>query len=35
MQSVLEITTPVCRTAGEVADSLRTLRSYVAEIARK
>ena len=30
MQSVLEITTPVCHTAGEVAESLRTLRSYVA-----
>src|SRR5207248_11680159 len=35
MQSVLEITTPVCRTAAEVADHLRMLRSYVAEIARK
>jgi len=35
MQSVLEITTPVCRTAGEVYDALRALRSYVAEIARK
>src|SRR5438128_2770696 len=35
MQSVLEITTPVCRTAGEVHGHLRTLRSYVAEIARK
>src|SRR5437870_5032059 len=35
MQSVLEITTPVCHTAGEVADHLRALRSYVAEIARK
>ncbi|HZO98331.1 MAG TPA: carboxylate-amine ligase [Gaiellaceae bacterium] len=35
MQSVLEITTPVCRTAGEVSESLRALRSYVAEIARK
>jgi carboxylate-amine ligase len=35
MQSVLEITTPVCHTAGEVETHLRTLRSYVAEIARK
>jgi carboxylate-amine ligase len=35
MQSVLEITTPVCRTAGEVAAHLRSLRAYVAEIARK
>jgi glutamate---cysteine ligase / carboxylate-amine ligase len=35
MQSVLEITTPVCRTAGEVGESLRSLRTYVAEIARK
>jgi glutamate---cysteine ligase / carboxylate-amine ligase len=35
MQSVLEITTPVCRTAGEVDESLRALRSYVAELARR
>jgi glutamate---cysteine ligase / carboxylate-amine ligase len=35
MQSVLEITTPVCHTAAEVDGHLRTLRSYVAEIARK
>jgi carboxylate-amine ligase len=35
MQSVLEITTPVCRTAGEVAVHLRALRSYVADIARR
>jgi carboxylate-amine ligase len=35
MQSVLEITTPVCHTAGEVHDHLRALRSYVAEIARR
>jgi len=35
MQSVLEITTPVCHTAAEVHDHLRALRSYVAEIARK
>jgi carboxylate-amine ligase len=35
MQSVLEITTPVCRTPAEVAGELRSLRAYVAEIARK
>src|SRR5437763_1227418 len=35
MQSVLEITTPVCHTAGEAATHLRELRSYVGEIARK
>jgi glutamate---cysteine ligase / carboxylate-amine ligase len=35
MQSVLEITTPVCRTPAEVAGHLHALRSYVAEIARK
>jgi carboxylate-amine ligase len=34
MQSVLEITTPVCRTAAEVHEQLRMLRSYVAGIAR-
>jgi carboxylate-amine ligase len=34
MQSVLEVTTPVCRTAGDVMGALVTLRSYVAEIAR-
>src|SRR3977135_1433883 len=34
MQSVLEITTPVCRTAAEVHEQLRLLRSYVAGIAR-
>jgi carboxylate-amine ligase len=34
MQSVLEVTTPVCRTAGDVMGALRQLRSYVAEIAR-
>jgi carboxylate-amine ligase len=33
MQSVLEITTPVCRTAGDVDRELRRLRSYVGEIA--
>jgi carboxylate-amine ligase len=35
MQSVLEITTPVCHTAAEVGDELRALRTYVAEIARR
>ena len=35
MQSVLEITTPVCRTAAEVHEELRLLRSYVAGIARE
>src|SRR4029077_15875474 len=35
MQSVLEITTPVCRTAAEVHEQLRLLRSYVAGIARE
>jgi carboxylate-amine ligase len=34
MQSVLEVTTPVCRTAGDVMGALRQLRGYVAEIAR-
>ena len=34
MQSVLEITTPVCRNAGDVLGELRALRSYVAGIAR-
>jgi carboxylate-amine ligase len=34
MQSVLEITTPVCHTAAEVHEQLRLLRSYVAGIAR-
>ena len=34
MQSVLEITTPVCHTPAEVAAELRSLRSYVAEVAR-
>jgi glutamate---cysteine ligase / carboxylate-amine ligase len=33
MQSVLEIATPVCRTAGDVDRELRRLRSYVAGIA--
>ncbi len=35
MQSVLEIATPVCRTAAEVEDELRKLRAYVTEIARE
>src|SRR5205085_11957770 len=34
MQSVLEVTTPVCRTAADVMRSLAQLRAYVAEIAR-
>jgi carboxylate-amine ligase len=34
MQSVLEITTPVCRTAADVEDELRQLRSYVGGVAR-
>jgi carboxylate-amine ligase len=34
MQSVLEVTTPVCRTAGDVLHALAQLRGYVAEIAR-
>jgi carboxylate-amine ligase len=33
MQSVLEIATPVCRTASDVDRELRTLRGYVAGIA--
>ncbi|HZQ88842.1 MAG TPA: carboxylate-amine ligase [Gaiellaceae bacterium] len=35
MQSVLEIATPVCHTAGDVAGQLRRLRSYVSEVARQ
>jgi glutamate---cysteine ligase / carboxylate-amine ligase len=35
MQSVLEITTPVCRTASDVERELVTLRSYVTGIARE
>jgi carboxylate-amine ligase len=35
MQSVLEIATPVCRTAAEVDDELRKLRAYVTGIARE
>jgi carboxylate-amine ligase len=34
MQSVLEIATPVCRTAGDVMRELQTLRSYVCTTAR-
>src|SRR6476661_364203 len=34
MQSVLEVTTPVCRTPDDVLRSLAQLRGYVAEIAR-
>jgi carboxylate-amine ligase len=34
MQSVIEITTPVCRNAGEVMQELSKLRSYVTEVAR-
>ena len=35
MQSVLEISTPVCRTAGDVEGELRQLRAYVGSIARE
>src|SRR6478736_6337996 len=35
MQSVLEIATPVCRTAGDIDLELRRLRAYVAAIASK
>jgi len=35
MQSVLEIATPVCRTAGDVDRELRRLRAYVAGIANE
>ena len=35
MQSVLEIATPVCRTAGDIERELRRLRGYVASIANK
>src|SRR5512132_4476039 len=34
MQSVIEISTPVCRTAADVDSELRRLRSYVTETAR-
>src|SRR5580765_1899568 len=35
MQSVLEIATPVCRTAGDIDRELRKLRAYVSDIAAK
>src|SRR5437588_9621662 len=35
MQSVLEIATPVCRTAADVEGALRHLRGYVSSIARE
>jgi carboxylate-amine ligase len=35
MQSVIEITTPVCRTAGDVMGELVQLRTYVTQIARE
>ena len=35
MQSVIEITTPVCHSAGDVLRWLTTLRGYVTEIAQK
>jgi glutamate---cysteine ligase / carboxylate-amine ligase len=35
MQSVLEIATPVCRTAGDVMEALTTLRGYVTGIAQE
>jgi len=34
MQSVLEIATPICRTAGDVDRALRQLRTYVSSVAR-
>ena len=35
MQSVLEIATPVCRTAGDIDRELRKLREYVAAVASR
>jgi carboxylate-amine ligase len=35
MQSVIEITTPVCHTAGDVMQELTGLRTYVTEVARE
>ena len=35
MQSVLEISTPVCHNAGDVDGELRKLRGYVTELGRK
>jgi carboxylate-amine ligase len=34
MQSVLEVATPVCRTPADVDAQLRTIRGYVADVAR-
>ena len=34
MQSVLEISTPVCKTAGDVESELRKLRGHVTQVAR-
>jgi glutamate---cysteine ligase / carboxylate-amine ligase len=34
MQSVIEVSTPVCRTAGDIDRELRKFRSYVTDIAR-
>ena len=33
MQSVIEITTPICRSAGEVMQELSKLRAYITEVA--
>src|SRR5919198_5479442 len=35
MQSVLEIATPVCRTAADVEEQLRKIRGYVCDVARE
>jgi carboxylate-amine ligase len=35
MQSVLEIATPVCETAGDVMRELKILRGYVRDVGRK
>jgi glutamate---cysteine ligase / carboxylate-amine ligase len=35
MQSAVEISTPVCRTAGDIDRELRRLRGYVSDIARE
>ena len=35
MQSVIEITTPICRTAGDVMRELTTLRGYVTAVAHE
>jgi carboxylate-amine ligase len=35
MQSVLEIATPVCKTAADVDQELRKLRGYVGDVARQ